>query len=75
MTILQAIEIAGRECLPITGGSKVVKKSIIPGWNEYAKPLAEESRFWHSVWVSQGKPSWGETFETVKNCSLTSKTL
>ena len=40
---------------------------ILPGWNEYIKPHAADSEFWHSVWLSSGKPSCGPLFENMKS--------
>ena len=57
MNVLQAVEAAARECLPaIGGGSTRDQPSRVPGWREYVQPFYEESKFWHSVWVSAGKP-------------------
>ena len=28
----------------------------LPGWNQFIKPLPEDMNFWHSVWVSAGRP-------------------
>ena len=67
MSVLEAIEQAGKLCLPSTGGSSSSgKKDILPGWNEYAKSYAEESKFWHSLWLSQGRPTWGSVFENMR---------
>ena len=30
--------------------------NCIPGWNSFIKPLREDMNFWHSVWLSAGKP-------------------
>ena len=32
----------------------------MPGWNEYVKDHAEMARFWHDIWVNQGKPNQGD---------------
>ena len=39
---------------------------IVAGWTEFVKPYAEESKFWRSVWLSEGKPVLGSTFENMK---------
>ena len=71
MKVLEAVEHAGKECLPSTGcgggggrGGKA-KRDIVPGWNEFVKPYAEESKFWRSVWLSEGKPAAGMTFDNM----------
>ena len=66
MQVLEAIESAGKECLPIAGGSKLGKKYPIPGWTEHVKPYQEESKFWFSLWLSQGKPQHGEMFNFMR---------
>ena len=54
--IMEAMESAGKESLPTSGGSVSKKGNKIPGWNEYVKPYANESKFWFNVWASAGKP-------------------
>ena len=31
-------------------------RSNVPGWSEYVKPFRDDSVFWHSIWVSAGRP-------------------
>ena len=69
LTVLEALENAGRDCLPKNGFGKNKKRNIIPGWTEFVKPYATESKFWHSLWLSQGKPLWGYVYD----CMRTSK--
>ena len=52
-TFLGCINDSVKDCLPQTSGRN--KKSI-PGWNDEVKPVHEEAMFWHSLWVSAGKP-------------------
>ena len=66
MQVLEAMETAGKECLPTVGGFKVDKKHPIPGWSEYVRPYQEESKFWFSVWLSQGKPEHGDLFNNMR---------
>ena len=42
------------------------KKLTIPGWNEHVKPFSNDSKFWYSLWLSQGKPTSGYIFEHMK---------
>ena len=56
------------ECIPLT--SKLKQKTdpssncpvtqSLPGWKENVLPLREDSLFWHSVWISAGKPQKGQ---------------
>ena len=41
---------------------------ITPGWTEYIHPFKEDSIFWHSVWVSAGRPVDTELHRVMKNC-------
>ena len=67
MDVLQAVESTAQECLPSTGGGSGAGQLTTPGWSEYVHPYCEESKFWHSVWLSSGKPSSGPTFEVMKS--------
>ena len=31
-------------------------QNITPGWTEHVKPLKDDAKFWHEVWVSAGRP-------------------
>ena len=68
MQVLEAIEIAGKECLPSTGGSKSTKtrKGPVPGWSQHVKPYKDESMFWSSIWHSAGKPDHGDIYLNMK---------
>ena len=48
---------ASNICLPHTKDKKARK--VIPGWNEYVKEPADESRKWHALWVLNGRPREG----------------
>ena len=68
LSVLEAMEAAGEECLPSTVAGKLARKrKHIPGWNQYVKPYAEESQFWHSLWSSAGKPCSGDLFLMMKS--------
>ena len=66
LDVLEAIESAGLECLPKTGSAKNTKHNVVPGWTEYVQPYSIDSKFWHSLWLSQGKPLWGYVYESMK---------
>ena len=70
INILEAMEKAGDECLPKTGGtggSKIGSKPRVAGWNEHVKPYSEEYKFWYQTWMSAGKPIIGDLFENMKH--------
>ena len=49
---------ASRKHLPHTTANNI--KKVVPGWNEHVKESAEIARFWHDIWVNQGKPKQGD---------------
>ena len=42
----------------------------VAGWNEYVKPYYQESKFWHSIWESAGRPLTGNLFNIMKHTKL-----
>ena len=67
--VLETVEAAAKECLPVIGGEGGNQKkgeSKVPGWNEFVKPYYEESKFWHSIWESSGKPAVGDLLNIMK---------
>ena len=65
LELLEAMENAGNQCLPLTNKSKSGPKSI-PGWREHIKPYADDSKFWYSVWLSAGKPLEGNLYLNMR---------
>ena len=49
------------ECIPLSAKPKKSGQvsPMLPGWNETVKPLRDDSIFWHSIWVSAGRPHSG----------------
>lgn len=53
----------GQECLP-----KCKRRcSSKPDWSEEAQPFKEASQRWHSMWIEQGEPEHGETYERMRD--------
>ena len=52
--LLSALEDTASETIPQK--SAKVGKQRIPEWKEDVAPFKENAHFWHSVWVSAGKP-------------------
>ena len=52
--ILKSCFLASDECIPC-----VKLKKGIPKWNEVARPAKETALFWHSIWLSCGRPNTG----------------
>ena len=38
-------------------------RKIIPGWNDHVKEYAREAKYWHDVWVRDGKKRGGDIAE------------
>ena len=66
LDVLEAMESAGHECLPLVVTKQKRGKSTIPGWNEHVKPFSEESKFWYQMWLSAGRPIGGDIFTNMK---------
>ena len=66
MQVMEAVELAGKECLPTVGRQGGKGSGVVAGWSEHVKPYAEESKFWGSVWESLGRPCYGEAFKNMK---------
>ena len=69
LAIMESVESAAVECLPLSGGGKE-KSLVIPGWNEYVKPFSDENKFWYAVWVSAGQPQQGSLFDVMRSSKL-----
>ena len=52
--VLSALEGTAKETILHKTGSN--KKQRIPDWKEDVAPFKDNAHFWHSVWVSAGKP-------------------
>ena len=37
----------------------------LPGWKEEVEPFRQDSKFWHSVWVSAGSPNQGALHQVM----------
>ena len=38
----------------------------VPGWDNEVKPLQEEARFYHSLWLSGGRPNRGDLYTAMR---------
>ena len=56
--LVQCCLIASQKSIPICNS----KKSI-PKWNDSGKPAYNTALFWHSIWISCGKPNTGWVYE------------
>ena len=55
LTILGAMDDTIKT-LAVTKEGMKNRSKVIPGWNDLVKPFKDEALFWHSIWLSAGKP-------------------
>ena len=61
------------QCIPLTARSRQGSRSTkavgqaLPGWNEFVAPLKSDSLFWHSIWLSAGRPNSGTLFQVMSH--------
>ena len=72
LNILEAIEKSAKAEIPSTmatntsSSSKKKTSNNLPGFNEFVRPLKDESIFYHSMWLSAGKPKDGNLFHFMR---------
>ena len=67
LDILETVQSVARDTLPVKGGGrKSGQRKCTPGWSEHVKPYQEESKFWHSLWMSAGRPNYGALYNSMK---------
>ena len=59
-SILNALYISGKECIPISG---IRKQKCKPGWDIYCEESRQSSIFWHKIWCENGRPRIGAIAE------------
>ena len=69
LDILSAIIETSYTSIPLTGSTKPrqSQSQLLPGWKEYVAPLKADSLFWHSVWISAGRPATGSLHQVMAN--------
>ena len=73
MNVLQSIESSAQASLPSVGGAKQGhggQPGQVAGWTEHVKPFHDESKFWHGLWTSSGKPLAGPLFNIMKQAKM-----
>ena len=55
------------QCIPLSAKSNSAgkKPTNLPGWNENVAPAKKDALFWHSVWMSAGRPNQGELYNDM----------
>ena len=62
--LTDSIDLAVNNNIPFSGPP--CGNNVTPGWNDEVRPFRESARFWHSIWVSCGKPLNCEVFFIMK---------
>ena len=65
-TVMKSISISVQDNIPHTKPNRI-SRTPVPGWNEFVKPFREDSLFWHSVWISAGRPQNTHLHKIMKN--------
>ena len=70
LDILMSLVETTHTTLPMCGGRRVGKQGqsgcrAIPGWLEEVEPFRAESRYWHRVWLKEGRPNHGWLHATM----------
>ena len=61
LDLLTAMIESSHKTIPLTKPRKSLKgRKNIPGWKAHVEPFRQDAMFWHSVWLSSGKPREGE---------------
>ena len=63
---MESVEEAAKDTLAFKGAGSGGGKKPVAGWSEFVKPYADESKFWHSLWTSAGKPIAGDLVQAMK---------
>ena len=66
VNILEAVEAAAKDNLAVVGGGGSGGRKSTPGWTQFVKPYQEESKFWHSLWISANKPHDGPLLDAMR---------
>lgn len=52
--LLEAIDFSVSAKIPSSRSCH--KEKVVPGWSSLVKPYQDDAQFWHSIWLSSGKP-------------------
>ena len=69
LDLMGAVIESSHAAIPMVGGRQGAVRSdsrCVPGWKEEVAPSREASLFWHSVWLSAGRPNTGQLWEIMK---------
>ena len=69
LDLLGSVIESSHATIPLVGGRAGAVRpdsGCVPGWREAVAPQRKDSLFWHSVWMSAGRPNTGHLFEIMK---------
>ena len=69
LDLLGAMIESSHATIPMVGGQQGAARpdsGCVPGWREAVAPFRKDSLFWHSVWLSAGRPNRGQLYEIMK---------
>lgn len=64
LDLLEAIDASVKAKIPSTRSNHNDK--VVPGWSSLVKPYQNDANFWHSIWLSYGKPVNCELHNVMK---------
>ena len=65
LDMLSSVIETSHATIPMVGGRKEAVRpdcGTMPGWQDIVAPAQKDTKFWHSVWQSAGRPTEGELF-------------
>ena len=67
LDVMCAIMEASLECIPLSSTARQAdKRENLPGWKENVAPAKKDALFWHSVWMSAGRPTSGGLYQVMR---------
>jgi hypothetical protein len=69
LDLMGAVIESSHATIPMVGGRQGAVRAdsgAVPGWREEVAPFRDASIFWHSLWLSAGRPTAGQLFLTMK---------
>ena len=73
LDILCTIVETSHECIPLSSRHSRIRGRTwqsLPGWTQNIAPLKQDSLFWHSVWISAGRPPSGSLHQFMVHTRL-----
>lgn len=64
--VMDAVSVSVESNIPQTNYN-AERRTPIPGWTEFIKPFRDDSIFWHSIWVSAGRPQNNVLHQVMKS--------